>query len=399
MYNVKLINDDTYYIGTSDRRIELFENAYPLKNGVSYNSYMIMDEKTVLIDTEDWSVGRTFMENVRHVLNGRPLDIIIVNHMEPDHAASLALVLREYPDAKVYGSMKVKDFIFQFHGLDVSDRFVMIKEGDSLNTGKHVLNFVAAPMVHWPEVMMTFDSTDGVLFSADAFGRFGALSGNIFEDEAGLWDEDLADARRYYTCIVGKYGPNVQAVLKKAAGLDIKMICPLHGTVIRKDFGKFIDLYSKWSSYEPEDRTVMIAYGSIYGGTENAAAVLAGLLADKGVKNIRMYDVSKTDVSELIAESFRVSHIVLAAPTHDAFLLSPMDILLTELKHRSLKNRTFAVIDNGTWASCAGKAMRDHLAEFKDCTVIPETLTLKSALSEDTLEQLKVLADALYKTI
>lgn len=395
MYNITKITDDISYIGLNDRRIELFENAYPVKNGVSYNSYMIDDEKTVLLDTVDWSAARGFMENVLYVLSGRPLDYVIVDHMEPDHAATLGLILEKFPEAKVYGTLKVADLIKQFHGLDIKDRFTAVKEGDTLNTGRHTLHFTMAPMVHWPEVMMTYDETDKVLFSADAFGRFGALSGNIFEDEAGLWKADLDDARRYYTNIVGKYGANVQNVLRKAAALDISMICPLHGPVLREDLGYYIDLYLKWSSYTPEDKTVLIAYGSVYGGTENAAEILASKLAALGVKNIRVADVSKTHVSDLVSEAFRVSNIVIASPTHDGNMLLGVEVLLSELKYRSLQNRTFAVIENGTWAPLSGKLIKEELAGFKNCTVLEPTVTVKSAPDEAALASLDELAAAI----
>ena len=349
MYNVTKMFEDMYYIGASDRRLALFENVYPLNNGVSYNSYLITDEQTILFDTVDYSVSRVFMENIACVLGDRPLDLIVINHMEPDHCTSLGLVLDKYPNAKIYGTMQVKNMILQFHGTDVSDRFTAVKDGDTLSTGRHTFHFVTAPMVHWPEAMVTWDETEKLLFSADAFGMFGALSGNLYADESKLWSEELFEARRYYTNIAGRYGMNVQALLKKAQALEIKMLCPLHGPVIRKDLGYYIDLYDKWSRYEPEEESVVIFYGSIYGGTENAAAVLAAKLSDRGVRNIRMYDVSKTHFSYLVAEAFRCSKLVFAAPTKDAALFPPMELLLTEIRHKGLANRTVALIENGTW--------------------------------------------------
>ena len=395
MYNVIKMSEDMYYIGASDRRLSLFENIYPLNNGVSYNSWLITDEKTVLFDTVDYSVSRIFMENLACVLKDRPLDFIVINHMEPDHCTSLGLVLEKYPEAKLYGTMQVKNMILQFHGVDVSDRFTAVKDGDTLETGRHTFRFATAPMVHWPEAMVTYDEAAKVLFSADAFGLFGALSGNLYADESYLWTEELFEARRYYTNIVGRYGMNVQALLKKAAALDIEMICPLHGPVIRKDLGYYIDLYDKWSRYEPEDDSVVIFYGSIYGGTENAADILAVELAERGVKNIKMYDVSKTHFSYLVAEAFRCSKLVFAAPTKDAALFPPMELLLTEIRHKGLSNRTVALIENGTWGPLSGKLMAAYFEGLKEIRLLEERVTIKSAPTEGNLEMLRKLAELL----
>ena len=320
MYNVKKVNEDLYWIGASDRRLALFENIYPIPRGVSYNSYVILDEQTVLLDTVDKAVSGQFFENLEHVLGERKLDYIIVNHMEPDHCAIVEEVVRRYPEVKVVGNAKTFTMMKQFFTFDVDAHAVVIKEGDTISTGKHTLAFAMIPMVHWPEAMVTYDAYDKVLFSADAFGTFGALNGNVFADEVNFKEEWLDDARRYLVNIVGKYGVQVQAALKKALTLDIAMICPLHGPIWREDLGWFIEKYQKWSTYTPEDHNVLILYASIYGNTENAADVLAGKLADAGEKNIAVYDVSVTDPSYLVAEAFRCDRIVFACPTYNAGL-------------------------------------------------------------------------------
>ena len=366
MYCVKKITEDMYWIGASDRRLELFENVYPIPKGVSYNSYVIMDEKTVLLDTVDHSVCEQFLENLEYVLNGRSLDYIVVNHMEPDHCASLAEVVIRHPNVKLVGNAKTFTMMKQFFDFEVDSRAVVIKEGDTLQTGKHTLAFAMIPMVHWPEAMVTYDVCDKVLYSADAFGTFGALNGNIFADEVNFENEWLEEARRYLTNIVGKYGAQVQAALKKASALDIEIICPLHGPVWRENLGWFIDKYQKWSTYTPEDHAVLILYASIYGNTESAVNVLAGRISDAGEKNIAMYDVSKTDPSYLLAEAFRCDRIVFACPTYNAGLFPKMETLLAELKAHNFQNRKVAVMENGTWAISAGKQMKEILSSMKN---------------------------------
>ena len=393
MYNTVKVKEDVTYVGASDRRLALFENAYPLGNGMSYNSYLVADEKTVLLDTCDSSVERQFLENVEHALGGRGLDYVIVDHMEPDHCATLGVILEKYPACTVIGSMQVSKMITQFYGIDVSGRFRAVKEGETLCTGKHVFRFIMAPMVHWPEVMMTYDETDKCLYSADAFGKFDALSGNIFEDEASLWGGHISSARRYYANIVGKYGMQVQNVLKKAAALSIEMICPLHGPVLRKDLGFYLDKYDKWSSYTPEDDSVVIAYGSIYGGTANAAEILAAKLAQKGVKNVRIYDVSKTHYSKLVAEAFRARTLVFAAPTVDGALFTEMEIVLNELKAKNLANRNIAFIENGTWAPLSAKLMAGYFEGLKNMTILEEKCTIRSTLTETNLAELDGMAE------
>ena len=399
MHSTRKVKDDLIYVGGSDRRLSRFENLFPIPKGVSYNSYVLLDEKTVLFDTADESISRQYIENVVHALNGRPLDYMVVQHMEPDHCAMIDDMLRRYPEAKMVCSAKAVGMFAQFYGTDVAARALIVKEGDKLSTGEHTLHFVMAPMVHWPEVMVTYDEKDKILFSADAFGTFGALAGNIFNDEITFDTTWMNDARRYYTNIVGKYGVQVQALLKKAASLDIEMICPLHGPIWRKDLGLLLEKYQKWSTYEPEDKTVMIAYATMYGNTENAANVLAGMLADKGVKNIAMYDVSETDVSELVAESFRCSHLVLAAPTYNSGIQPKMEAYLSDIKALNLQNRTVAVIDNGTWAATAGKQMIGMLEGMKNMTILENPISIKSALAEKQLGALEALADELAKQV
>ena len=399
MHSTRKVKDDLIYVGGSDRRLSRFENLFPIPKGVSYNSYVLLDEKTVLFDTADESISRQYIENVVHALNGRPLDYMVVQHMEPDHCAMIDDMLRRYPEAKMVCSAKAVGMYAQFYGTDVAARALVVKEGDKLSTGEHTLHFVMAPMVHWPEVMVTYDEKDKILFSADAFGTFGALAGNIFNDEITFDTVWMNDARRYYTNIVGKYGVQVQALLKKAASLDIEMICPLHGPIWRKDLGLLLEKYQKWSTYEPEDKTVMIAYATMYGNTENAANVLAGMLADKGVKNIAMYDVSETDVSELVAESFRCSHLVLAAPTYNSGIQPKMEAYLSDIKALNLQNRTVAVIDNGTWAATAGKQMIGMLEGMKNMSILENTVSIKSALAENQLGALEALADELAKQV
>ena len=399
MYCVKNVTEDLYWVGGSDRRLALFENIYPIPRGVSYNSYVLMDEKTVLLDTVDAAISELFYENLAHVLGGRELDYLVIQHMEPDHCAAIGGVVLRYPNVKLVCNAKTVAMLKQFYDFDVDARVMLVKEMDTLTTGRHTLTFVMAPMVHWPEVMVTFDTTDGTLFSADAFGTFGALNGNLFADEVEFERDWLPDARRYLTNIVGKYGPQVQAVLKKAAGLDIQRICPLHGPVWRENLGWFIDKYDKWSRYEPEEQAVVIAYGSVYGNTENAASILAAKLGDAGVRDIAMYDVSVTDPSYVLSEAFRCSHLVLAASTYNGGIFTPMETLLLELKAHNLQNRTVAVMENGSWAPSAGKQIKEILGSMKNMTILEEGLTVKSALKEDQLAQVDALAKAIAASL
>lgn len=397
MYCVKKVTEDLFWVGGNDRRLALFENVYPIPRGVSYNSYVLLDEKTVLFDTVDHSVSSRFFENLEHVLDGRNLDYMIVNHMEPDHAATVGEVVRRYPDVKIVCSAKTVPMMKQFFDFDVDSRTTVVKEMDTLCTGKHTFAFVMAPMVHWPEVMVTYDTVDKILFSADGFGTFGALNGNIFADEVNFETEWLDDARRYLTNIVGKYGTQVQAALKKALTLDIAIICPLHGPIWRENLAWFIDKYQKWSTYTPEDHNVLILYASIYGNTESAVEALAGKLADAGEKNIAMYDVSVTDPSYLLSEAFRCDRIVFACPTYNAGIFPKMETLLHELKAHNFQNRKAAVMENGTWAISAGKQIKEILSQMKNMEIYDETVTVKSSLKENQLAQLDGIVDFMTK--
>lgn len=399
MHCVKKVTDDLYWIGGSDRRLALFENVYPIPRGVSYNSYVLLDEKTVLLDTVDASISGLFFENLEYVLNGRTLDYLIVNHMEPDHCAVIGDVVRRYPDVKLVCNAKTVPMLKQFFNFPVEDRTVIVKEMDTLCTGKHTFAFVMAPMVHWPEAMVSYDTVDKILFSADGFGTFGAINGNLFADEVNFERDWLDDARRYFINIVGKYGVQVQNLLKKAATLEIKMICPLHGPVWRENLGWFIEKYDTWSSYKPEDQAVMIAYASIYGNTENAAEILASKLADKGVKNIVMYDVSVTDPSVIVSESFRCSHLVFAAPSYNGGIFTKMETVLSELKAHSLQNRTVAIMENGTWAPVAGRQMREIFAGMKNIELLEEGVTIRSAVKEAQEASLEALAEKIASSL
>ena len=399
MHCVKKVTDDLYWIGGSDRRLALFENVYPIPRGVSYNSYVLLDEKTVLLDTVDASISGLFFENLEYVLNGRTLDYLIVNHMEPDHCAVIGDVVRRYPDVKLVCNAKTVPMLKQFFNFPVEDRTVIVKEMDTLCTGKHTFAFVMAPMVHWPEAMVSYDTVDKILFSADGFGTFGAINGNLFADEVNFERDWLDDARRYFINIVGKYGVQVQNLLKKAATLEIKMICPLHGPVWRENLGWFIEKYDTWSSYKPEDQAVMIAYASIYGNTENAAEILASKLADKGVKNIAMYDVSVTDPSVIVSESFRCSHLVFAAPSYNGGIFTKMETVLSELKAHSLQNRTVAIMENGTWAPVAGRQMRESFAGMKNIELLEEGVTIRSAVKEAQEASLEALAEKIASSL
>ena len=399
MHCVKKVTDDLYWIGGSDRRLALFENVYPIPRGVSYNSYVLLDEKTVLLDTVDASISGLFFENLEYVLNGRTLDYLIVNHMEPDHCAVIGDVVRRYPDVKLVCNAKTVPMLKQFFNFPVEDRTVIVKEMDTLCTGKHTFAFVMAPMVHWPEAMVSYDTVDKILFSADGFGTFGAINGNLFADEVNFERDWLDDARRYFINIVGKYGVQVQNLLKKAATLEIKMICPLHGPVWRENLGWVIEKYDTWSSYKPEDQAVMIAYASIYGNTENAAEILASKLADKGVKNIAMYDVSVTDPSVIVSESFRCSHLVFAAPSYNGGIFTKMETVLSELKAHSLQNRTVAIMENGTWAPVAGRQMREIFAGMKNIELLEKGVTIRSAVKEAQEASLEALAEKIASSL
>ncbi|MGP1349540.1 MAG: FprA family A-type flavoprotein [Stomatobaculum sp.] len=401
MHQAVKITDDVWYLGSSDRRLAKFENCYPIPSGISYNSYLVSDEKTVLLDTVDQAVSSVFLENLEFTLNSRPLDYIIVNHMEPDHTATLAEVLLRHPEATVVGTAKTHAMLRQFFDLNLQGKVLQVKEGDTLSAGRHVFSFIMAPMVHWPEVMVTYDQSAKILFSADAFGSFGALNGNIFADHIRMENAEISEMRRYYANVVGKYGAQVQALLNKAAGLEIEMICALHGPIWRvpKKIQWLIETYSKWATYRPEDHELVIFYSSVYGGTENAAEVLANELGALKLRNIRMYDVSVTDVSYLVGEAFRASHLVFAATTYNNDLFPAMEHLIDDLKAHNLQNRTVAVIENGSWAPVAGKKMTELFASMKNFTLIGETISMKSRVKEDQRAQLCALASALAASL
>lgn len=402
MYCCKKIQNDLWWVGANDRRLTLFEGVYAVPDGVSYNSYLLLDEKTVLFDTVDKAVADRFFENVTHVLDGRTLDFLVVQHMEPDHSAAMFRLMEKYPDMKLVCNAKTLAMAKQFSpeetNLDAS--VLLVNEGDTLNTGKHTLTFVSAPMVHWPEVMVTYDTADKILFSADAFGAFGALNGAMFADEVDFDRDFLDEARRYYTNIVGKYGAQVQALLKKAATLDIAMICPLHGFVWRKNLSYFIDKYNSWSSYTPEENGVMIAYASVYGNTENAAEILASELRDLGVKAV-MYDISVKAAPEIIAAAFRYSHLVFASVTYNAGIFVTMDALLSDLAAHNIQNRTVAFIENGSWAPVSAGLMRQALEKCKNLTFLENVVTVKSGVKSEQYESIremaKKIADSVHK--
>lgn len=399
MQNTRKVTEDIIWVGCNDRRLSLFENIFPIPRGVSYNSYLVMDEKVLLMDTVDACATQQFLENIEYVLNGKAVDYLVVQHMEPDHCANIGEFMRRYPDMKIVANAKTVQMIGQFFDAPEQERILLVKEGDTLSTGKHTFRFLMAPMVHWPEVMVTYDETEKVLFSADAFGTFGALNGNIFSDEVDFDRDWLAEARRYYANIVGKYGMQVQALLKKVVALDIEKICPLHGPVWRENLEYFVEKYDTWSKYEPEEQAVVLIYGSIYGHTEQAVNALATRLAVKGVRNISVYDVSTTHVSELIAEIFRASHVVIGCSTYNGGIYPAMANLLHDMKALAVQNRTVAVMDNGTWAPTAGKQIVEHLEGMKNITLLEDRLSIKSALKNDREEELDTFAQQIADTL
>ena len=394
MYCIRKVNDDYTWVGADCRRLALFEGVFGVPDGVSFNSYLLMDDKTVLFDTVDSAVRTTFRENVAHVLNGRAPDYLVVHHMEPDHAAEMADLARQYPDMAILCSAAAKNMIAQFFDAELAGRITVVKEGDTLCTGRHTLRFIAAPMVHWPEVLMTYDETDKLLLSADAFGSFGALNGTLFADEVDFDRDYLDEARRYYTNIVGKYGSQVQAVLKKAAELDIAMLLPLHGFVWRKELGYLLHKYDLWSRYEPEERGVLIAYASVYGNTENAANILACRLSERGVR-VQMFDTSVTPTSYILSAAFRYSHLVFAATTYNAGVFITMEELLHDIAAHNLQNRRVVLLENGSWAPASGKEMQKILQPLKGWQQMEDTFTIRSALREDQTMQLERLAATL----
>ncbi len=390
-----LIKDDIYYVGVSDHKIKLFENYIPINHGVSYNSYLIKDEKTCLLDTVDEVKVNQYLKKLANTLDGRHLDYLVIHHMEPDHCALIKEVLANYKDVTIVSNQQVFKMINQFFDLDIENKLI-VKEGDILDLGKHKLKFISAPMVHWPEVMVSYDSYAKVLFSADAFGSFGALSGNLFYDEVRDIDY-ISEARRYYANIVGKFGNNVVNLYNKIKDLDINMILPLHSYLWRKDFATIINKYLKWATYMPEDKEVVIFYASMYGNTEEVVNNLAEILANKGLKNIKIYDVSQIDETYLIAEVFRASHIVLASPTYNLGIYPKMANLIHAFTSIGIKNRTFALIENSTWAGCSNKLINEELAKLKNVTILEEKVAIKSSYKDSDYQALENLAEQIIE--
>lgn len=380
------ITDTIKYIGADDKDIDLFESQYVVPNGVSYNSYVILDEKVAVMDTVDARRGEEWLANLEQALNGREVDYLVVSHMEPDHAANVQRLAEKYPKMVVVGNAKTFPMLGQFFDIDLSERSLTVKEGDTLKLGSHELTFVMAPMVHWPEVMVSYESSEKILFSADGFGKFGALD----------IDEDWAcEARRYYFNIVGKYGAQVQALLKKAAGLDIQMICPLHGPILKENLEYYIGKYQTWSSYEPEDEGILVAYASIHGNTAKAAKKLKEILEAKGAKKVAITDLSRDDMAEAIEDAFRYDKMVLAAATYDGGIFPCMEDFLHHLKSKTYRKRTVALMENGSWAPVAAKSMRTLLEQMKDITICDKVVTIKSAMKEATIADMEALADEL----
>ncbi|MDR1755017.1 MAG: FprA family A-type flavoprotein [Eubacterium sp.] len=392
MHCIKKITDDLIWVGANDRRLAMFEGVYSVPDGVSYNSYLLTDKKTVLFDTVDKSVREQFLENVSETLKERPLDYLVIQHMEPDHSASVLEIMALYPDMRVVCNAKTLQFIKQFYNFYDESRFMIVKENDTLDTGRHLLRFIMAPMVHWPEVMVTYDSVDKILFSSDAFGCFGALNGAIFADEVDFNKDYIDEARRYYTNIVGKYGTQVGALLKKVSTAQIEIICPLHGFVWRKNLNDIVLKYSQWSEYQPEEPGVMIAYASVYGHTENAAEILASMLWDRGIKTV-MFDVSVTPASKIVSAAFRWSHLVFASTTYNAGIFVTMEAFISDLVAHNIQNRTVALIENGSWAPTSGKLMRAQLEKCKNIRLIDETINIRSGLNPEQRSALKSMAE------
>ena len=386
MYCTRNVSDSVVWVGASDRRLALFENLFPIPRGVSYNSYLILDEKTALLDTTDASVTRQYLENVSHSLNGKPLDYLIINHMEPDHCANIAELLLRYPHLTLVGNAKTFAFVSQFYDLDLTGRTLTVKEGDTLCLGSHTLHFFLAPMVHWPEVMVTYEQSEKIRFSADGFGKFGAL------DTEEDWAEE---ARRYYLNIVGKYGMQVQALLKKASALDIQMICPLHGPILKENLGYYIEKYNTWSSHEPEEDGVLIAYASIHGNTRKAAELFKKALEEKGAKNVVLTDLSRDDMSKALADAFRFTKLVVACATYDGGLFPCMEDFLHHLKAKNYQKRTVALIENGSWAPMAAKQMKAFFETLKNISICENVITVKSTVKPETEVALASLADTL----
>lgn len=386
MSNTVTISDSILYVGVADTEIDLFESQYPVPQGMTYNSYVIADKKVAVMDTVDARKTEEWLQNLEQVLNGRIPDYLVISHLEPDHSGSIEAIAKKYPEMKLVGNAKIFAMLPQFITMDVTERQVVVTEQDTLNLGSHILHFVFAPMVHWPEVMVEYEETEKVLFPADAFGRFG-------DSDAGTdWDDE---ARRYYINIVGKYGGPVTTLLKKAAGLDIRTICPLHGPVLTSDLSHYIEKYQTWASYQPEEKGILIAYASIHGNTEIAAKKMASILEEKGAENVVLYDLARADVAAVVADAFRYDRMILAAASYDAGVFPCMETFLNHLKAKAYQKRTVGLIENGSWAPSAGRVMKKALEECKEIEIVEPIVTIKSTLKTENLPQLSALADAI----
>ena len=398
MQCTRKIDDDLYWVGSEERKYSLFENIIPI-NGISYNSYLLLDEKTVLLDTVDYSVSRQLLENLKYRLNGRKLDYLIVNHMEPDHSSAIEEVILRYPDVKIIGNIQTSKMLKQFFNFDVDSSMQIVKDDETISTGKHNLKFIFAPMVHWPEVMFTYDETSKILFSADAFGTFGALNGNLFNDDSDFEKCYLNNARRYYCNIVGKYGMQVQSALKKLNGTEVKKICPLHGPIWRDNISYIIEKYNKWSKYEPEDKSIIIIYSSVYGDTENVANILANKLSEKGIKNIKVFDSSNTDFSILVSESFRCSNIAILSTTYNLEVFPKIAEYIDHIRRMNLQNRTISIIENATWAPGVSKSIKEQLSKMKNMNVLEKNLSIKSSIKDEQENDLNNIVDEIVSTL
>ncbi len=400
MHCVRKIKEDLYWVGAEDRRLALFENLFPIPQGVDYNSYLITGEKTVLLDTVDYSVGRQFLENIKYVLKERTLDYLIINHMEPDHCSLIEELTYKYPQMKIICNAPTVKMLKQFYNFDVDSKIEIVKEGDTFITGKYEFQFIMAPMVHWPEVMVTYEKTEKTLFSADAFGSFGALNGKLFNDDIDIEKDWLPDARRYYTNIVGKYGAQVQNLLNKASNIQIKTICPLHGVIWRNNLSFLLEKYDKWSKYEPETKGVLIIYSSVYGNTENVVNALAHYLGENNFNKIEIYDSSNTDVSYLVSKSFEYSNIVIAATTYNLGVFPKISNYLDDIKRLNLQNRTITIIENSTWVpGIVTKEVKNILSEMKDMKVLENTYSIKSSAKDSEYECIKKIGDEIIEDI
>ena len=380
------ITNKIEYIGVNDKTLDLFESQYNLPNGVSYNSYILKDKKTVVMDTVDKRVTNEWLENIETTLNKKNIDYLVISHLEPDHSANIQVLAQKYPEMKIILNQKAESMMKQFFNLDLSNRYVIVKEGDIIDIGEHKLQFFMAPMVHWPEVMVTYEQTEKILFSADGFGKLGTL------DTEEDW---INEARRYYFNIVGKYGTQVQQLLKKVVGLDIKMICPLHGPILKENLNYYINKYDTWSSYKPEDEGILVAYNSIHGNTKKAVEELEKMLKENGVKKVVVSDLSRNDMSETIANAFRYDKLIIASPTYDAGLFPSTEKFLRNLKHKNYQNRRIGIIENGSWAPMAAKCMNDIIKEMKNIEICNTTVTIKTRMNDESKKKMKELVKEL----